>query len=139
MKEISNQISILKPKFLITLQFRRSHREVFCKKDVLRNFTKFTGKHMCQSLFFNKVAGLRPAILLKRRLWHRSFPVNFAKFLRIIFLTEHFRWLLLSIVIRSSSKLRLEIAFAKINSAKLEFLCPSIRKKFSSVPFCLHA
>ena len=24
------------------------------KKGVLRNLTKFTGKHMCQSLFFNK-------------------------------------------------------------------------------------
>ena len=30
--------------------------EVFYKKGVLRNFTKFTGKHLCQSLFFNKVA-----------------------------------------------------------------------------------
>ena len=35
------------------------HPEVFCKKVVLRNFEKFTGKHLCQSLFFNKVAGLR--------------------------------------------------------------------------------
>ena len=26
--------------------------EVFCKKDVLRNFAKFTGKHLCQSLFY---------------------------------------------------------------------------------------
>ena len=30
-----------------------------CKKGVLRNFAKLTGKHLCQSLFFNKVAGLR--------------------------------------------------------------------------------
>ena len=37
-----------------------SRPEVLCKKGVLRNFTKFTGKHLCQSLFFNKVAGLRP-------------------------------------------------------------------------------
>ena len=29
---------------------------------------------------------LRPATLLKKRLWHRSFPVNFAKFLRTPFL-----------------------------------------------------
>ena len=29
------------------------------KKGVLRNFTKITVKHLCQSLFFNKVAGLR--------------------------------------------------------------------------------
>ena len=36
-----------------------SRPEVFCKKGVLSNFTKFTGKHLCQSLFFNKVAGLR--------------------------------------------------------------------------------
>ena len=42
-------------------------QEVFCKKDVLRNFTNFTGKHLGQSLsFFNKVAGLRPATLLKK-------------------------------------------------------------------------
>ena len=27
------------------------------KKGVLRNFAKFTGKHLRQSLFFNKVAG----------------------------------------------------------------------------------
>ena len=37
---------------------RSSRPEVFCKKGVLRNVTKFTGKHLCQSLFFNKVAGL---------------------------------------------------------------------------------
>ena len=36
---------------------RNSRSELFCKKGVLRNFTKFTGKHLCQSLFFNKVAG----------------------------------------------------------------------------------
>ena len=38
---------------------QRSRRpEVFCKKGVLKNFTKFTGKHLRQRLFFNKVAGL---------------------------------------------------------------------------------
>ena len=41
----------------------RSRRpEVFCKKVVLTNFLKFTGKLLCQSLVFNKVAGLRPAL-----------------------------------------------------------------------------
>ena len=54
-------------------------------KGVLKNFAKFTGKHLCQSLFFNKNAGLRPAALLKKRLLHRCVPVNFAKFLRIPF------------------------------------------------------
>ena len=32
---------------------------MFCKKGVLANFAKFTGKHLCQSLLFNKVAGLK--------------------------------------------------------------------------------
>ena len=59
-------------------------------------FKKFTGKQLCQSLFLNKVASLRPATLLKKRLWHKCFPVNFAKFLRTLFLTEHLRWLLLN-------------------------------------------
>ena len=39
---------------------------VFCKKGVLRNFVKSTGKHLCQSLFFNKDAGLGLETLLKR-------------------------------------------------------------------------
>ena len=43
-------------------------------------------KHLCQSLFLNKGAGLRPAILLKKRLWLRCVPVNFEKFLRTFFL-----------------------------------------------------
>ena len=58
-----------------------SRPEVFCKKGVLRNFAKFTGKNPCQSLFFRKK--------------HRWFPVNFAKFLRTPFLIEHLRRLLL--------------------------------------------
>ena len=36
------------------------------RKIVFRNFAKFTGKNLCQSIFSNKVAGLRPATLLKR-------------------------------------------------------------------------
>ena len=65
------------------------------KKFVLRNFTKFTGKHLCQSLVFNKVAGLRPATLLKTRLWHSCFHVNLLKFLRTPFLQNTYGRLLL--------------------------------------------
>ena len=39
--------------------YRSSHRMCFVRKSVLRTFAKFTGKHVCQGLFFNKVAGLR--------------------------------------------------------------------------------
>ena len=34
-----------------------SRLEVLCKKGVLRNLVKSTGKHLCQGLFFNNVAG----------------------------------------------------------------------------------
>ena len=61
---------------------RSSHQRCSVKKGVLRNFAKFIGKHMCRSLFFNKIAGLGPATLLKRRLWHRCFSMNFEKFQR---------------------------------------------------------
>ena len=60
---------------------RSSHRRCSLRKGVFRNLPKFTGEHMYQSLFLNKVAAL-PATLLKKSLWHWCFPVNFAKFLR---------------------------------------------------------
>ena len=48
--------------------FRSSRPKVFCKKGVLWNFDKFIGKHPCQSLFSNKVAGpsLSLQLYLKR-------------------------------------------------------------------------
>ena len=45
--------------------FRSSCSELSYKEDVLKNFAKF-GKHLCWSLFFNKVAGWKPPTLLKR-------------------------------------------------------------------------
>ena len=69
--------------------YRSSHQRCSIRNVVLGNFTKFTVKHLCQSLFFKKVAGLRPATLLKKRLWHRCFPVDFVKFPRTSFFTEH--------------------------------------------------
>ena len=43
--------------YLVFLIASSSRTDVFCKKGVLRNFAKFTGKHLYQSLYFNKVAG----------------------------------------------------------------------------------
>ena len=48
---------------------RVSYQRCSVRKGVLRNFAKLTGKHLCQSLFFDKVA----ETLLKKRLWHRCF------------------------------------------------------------------
>ena len=70
------------------LSDRSSRPEVFCEKGVLRNFSKFTGKHLCQSLFFNKVAG-GACNFIKKETLAQVFPVNFEKFLRTPFFTEH--------------------------------------------------
>ena len=70
--------------------YRSSHQRCSMKKGVLRNFAKFTEKHLCQSLFFNKVAGLR--------FRYRCFPMNFAKFLRTPFLQNATGRLLLLLV-----------------------------------------
>ena len=42
-----------------SFHIRSSRPEVFFKKGILTNFANFTGKHLCQSRFFNKVAGAR--------------------------------------------------------------------------------
>ena len=56
--------------------WQKQPSEVFYKKGVLTNFSKFTGKHLCQGLLF-------------KRLYYRFFPVNFPKFLGPLFFTEH--------------------------------------------------
>ena len=66
------------------------------KKGFLSSSTKFTGKHLYQGVFFNKIAGLSLQLYEKRDS-DTCFPVNFAKFLRTPFLTEHLWWLLLII------------------------------------------
>ena len=46
------------------------------QKSVLKIFTKFSGKHQCQSLTFDEVTGLGSANLFKKILWHRCFQKN---------------------------------------------------------------
>ena len=78
-----------------SITLRTSRLEVFCKKVFLKILQLSQENTLCQGLFLNKDAGLSPATLLKKRLWHRSFPVKFAKFLRTTFFIKHFWWLLL--------------------------------------------
>ena len=91
--------------------FRSSHQRCSVKKGVLRNYTKFTGKHLCQGLFFSKVTGLRSATLLKKRLWHKFFPVNFVKFVRTPFLQNTSARLLLIFEKIGTDTLSLHIFF----------------------------
>ena len=46
---------------------RSSHRRCSVRKGVPRHFAKFTGKHLCHSLFFNKITCMKLATLLKKR------------------------------------------------------------------------
>ena len=71
---------------------RSSHQRCSGRKDALRNFAKFTGKHLCQGLF---MSGPKACNFIKKRLWHKCFPLNFAKFLRIPFLQNTSERLLL--------------------------------------------
>ena len=100
-RSLSYRSYVFRNNFILRNTYRSSRSEVFCKKGVLRSFAKFIGKHLCQILFFNKIVGLRPANLFKKRFWYRYFPVNFLKFQRTPFLTEHLRWLLLEVIQKS--------------------------------------
>ena len=45
--------------------FKNTHSEEFYKKVVLKNVTKFIGKHLCRCLIFNKPAGQTYNIIKK--------------------------------------------------------------------------
>ena len=55
-------------------QIQKSHRRSSIKKAVLKNYTIFTGKHLCCSLFLIN--------LIKKRLQHRYFPDNIVELFR---------------------------------------------------------
>ena len=56
-----------------------------------RVFWKIHWKRSVLESPFNKISGLRPAALSKKRLRHRCFSVNFAKLLGTRFFIEHLR------------------------------------------------
>ena len=71
----------------------RSRRRCSINKGVLKNFTKFTGKHLRQSLFFNNIAGLRPK-------YHSKFFLGLNPYVqRTKRAPIHFTWWLLTISI----------------------------------------
>ena len=65
-----------------------SHQRCSIKKAHLEISQNLQKKHLCQSLFFNKVAGLRPATLLKNRLV-QVFSYEFREISKNNFFAEH--------------------------------------------------
>ena len=57
--------------------WRSSHRRCSGIKGVLRNFTKFTGKHLCQSFFFNEVAGAESGNFIEKENLAQVFSSEF--------------------------------------------------------------
>ena len=53
--KVAAKLILIFPK-KVQANYESSCLEVICEKGVSKNFAKFTGKHLCQSLFFNKVA-----------------------------------------------------------------------------------
>ena len=101
----------------VVLGFQKQPLEVFYKKSVVIVFFKTHRKIPVSKSFFNKIAGLRAATLLKKRFRHRCFSLDFAKFLRPPFCHKTSGWLLL------------ELDFTYINSS-----CGSSFSTFSSAP-----
>ena len=64
-----------------------SNEEMFLKIGILNNFAILTGKHLSWSLFLSKST--------KKKLQHRRFLLNNAKFSRTAFFIEHIQWLFL--------------------------------------------
>ena len=66
--------------FLPCFEVDKQPPDVFYKRGVLKNVAKIREKHLCWSLVFHNISCCRPSTLFKKRLWHRCFHVNFAKF-----------------------------------------------------------
>ena len=102
---------------------KKQQSVVFCEKCFIKNFTKFTGKCLSQSVFFNKVVGMmshasfRSLTLLKIRLCHRCFPNNFAKVLVTLLIQNTSRRLLLKMELEIT-----EICYFELLSDKTSFL-----------------
>ena len=72
------------------------------KKGILRNFAKFTGKHLCQSLFFNKVAGT--CNFIKKETLAQVFSCEFCEISKNTFFTDTSGRLILKTLLKFTGK-----------------------------------
>ena len=95
----TDSVNVMKNRSLVAKKQRKSqymlaarsnHQRCSIKKGVLKNFTKFTGKHLCQRLFFNKVPG-QACNFIKKESLTQVFSCEFCKNFKNTFFTEHLR------------------------------------------------
>ena len=82
----------------VLLEIFQNSQENTCDRDsflIKLQATRVSFLIKLQACNFIKKRLWRPATLLKKGLCHRCFPVNFEKFLKTPFFTEHLQWLLL--------------------------------------------
>ena len=70
----------------MTAPLRSSHLEMFCKKAILKEFAKFTPRHLQWSSSSVKVCNATMHDISKEKLHRRRFLVNFEKFFRTLIL-----------------------------------------------------
>ena len=87
-----------------SITLKSSHRRCSVRKDVLRNFTKFTGKHQYLSLLFNKVTGLQACNFIKKETLAQVPSCEFCEISNKTFFTEYL-WA------TASERSRLKITF----------------------------
>ena len=118
-------------------------RVAYAKQNISAILNKLYGAELSlllssrQDVFCEK--GLRPPTLLKNRLWHSCFSVNFVKFLRVSFLTEHFWWLPVAIPSRLYQVEHFCYSEQVIPSRRfLLFRVGYIKQKISAIPCRLY-
>ena len=80
------KIPLQKQNVLKHENFRSSHQRCSIKKAVLKSFAKFTGKHLRQSLFLNKVCNFN-----KKETLAQVFSCELCEKSKNTYFTEHFR------------------------------------------------
>ena len=106
----------------VNLEKQKQPPEVSYKEGVLKNFEKFTGKYLCQSLFFNKVPGRGLQLCWKKILAQ----LIFYEFLEI-FKTIFYRIPLSNCFWKKHSNiLRSKKAYFQETSKKEYYLCKEI-------------
>ena len=72
--------------FMFAGSLRSNHRRCCVRKGVIRNFAKFIWKHLCQSLFFNKVEAFN---FIEKDTLAQVFSCKFWEISKNTFFTEH--------------------------------------------------
>ena len=77
------------------MKYRNSCPEVFCKKALLKILQNWQESTCARFSFLGFQA--QACNFIKKSDYHKSFPVNFAKIVKISFFIEHLQWLLLEV------------------------------------------